>query len=174
MESFCSAVSRSRCSLLDEKCFRLKIKRQCEFLGHYNLLRSFPRGRPISKKVKKNMLEPFLDSWRDFARNPKPGRKNMTGGPLEDTIRETLGDELKKCGVNVWPAMKYDISEGLCYLPDIKITKDGHPHSPISIKTWLGPGSIRETFASSYFAKLWHGHKNLNIYMVTLHLSLQA
>jgi hypothetical protein len=48
------------------------------------------------------------------------------------------------------------------------LEKNGYPTTLISIKTWLGTDSFRESFGNAYFIKTMHGRRNIRFYVITL------
>ena len=155
--------------ILNESCPRAKFGKKCEFIGHYDLLKNFSKDLPLARKAKQNMYDPFIKEWKSFARDPKGGKKRMTGGPLEKAIRDILKTELGSLGVTVPDkAVKFRVWNNNVYiLADVLAWKNSH-RNIVSVKTWIGTEQIRETFAYAYLAKTWLGQKDVRVYQVGL------
>ncbi|GAI54534.1 unnamed protein product, partial [marine sediment metagenome] len=74
----------------------------------------------------------------------------MTAMPLEKAMRGSIEETLRGYGADVSNTGKQLPSLGM--IADCLIKKNGFPTSIISIKTWLTPEAIRETFAYAYLA----------------------
>jgi len=115
------------------------------------------------------MLPKVIESWKAYAANPSPGKKNMTGGVLEKEIRAFVREELSACNASVAEhGKKFEVWENLSIIADCLIEKKGSPTSIISVKSWIGPTQLRETFGYAYFSKTWLGQKNIRVYMIQL------
>ena len=168
--TFCNHLSQGLCTILTEVCFRYKEKTKCEFQNHYNLVLGSSADPPRTQLVKQKMMPLFIERWKDFAKLPSTGKKSMTGIPLEKAVRETVINELSTNDVIVPNrGRQFKIWEDVRIIADVIISKNDCPTSIISVKSWIGPTQIRETFAYAYFSKAWHGQKNMRLFMVTLH-----
>jgi len=168
--SFCNHLQKSNCGLLNATCFRLRQQSICEFSTHHELITNFQNEPPITQQVKQDLLQPFLAKWKSYAASPSPGKKNMTGLPLEKTIRERIKNELVNQQVTVYDrAHKFEIGEEVSIFADVFIEKEGYPISIVSVKSWIGTTQIRETFAYAYLSKLWNGQKNVRLFMASLY-----
>lgn len=167
---FCENLSGERCTLLKEECFRVSQQKKCDLLiYHHPYLRMNPKDSPKTKELKRRLLPRVLEKWKQYARAPSPGKKNMTGGPLEKEIRLFIREDLSKLGVEVpEEGRKFEAWGGMRIIPDCLITKEGRPTSIVSVKCWIGPTQLRETFAYAYFSKTWLGHKHIRVYMIEL------
>lgn len=150
----------------------MKDGRRCDLPHHYDAL-SDPDAPKIAKKISRKIRDPVLKRWKDYARHPRPGKKDMTAGPLEEGIRQELGTQLTPLGATVHSGGRKFIvfgegSEEVWIIADVLIEKDGSPTAIISVKSWLGAAQIRETFAYAYLSKVWHGQRYIRVYMVTL------
>jgi hypothetical protein len=110
-----------------------------------------------------------------YVKAPRPGKKDMTGRPLEKGIRKVLKEELAGFNVSIpdsgkkftiWEAPTKE--EEINIISDCMIKKQGYPTSIVSVKSWIGSTQLRETFAYAYFSKSFHGQKNIRVYMVGL------
>jgi hypothetical protein len=170
MKSFCEElINDGQCKKLEEHCFRVRFKKKCEFIGHYNQIKKSTKYTPLAKKVKEIMYPKFMKEWKAFARDPRTGKKRMTGGPLELAIRQVLRQELAPYKVTIYnKAKKFAVWDNDVYvIADCLIEKLSF-RSVISVKTWIGTEQIRETFAYAYFAKTWLGQKDIRVYQVGL------
>lgn len=171
MRSFCPElnVSNAKCRKLTEKCFRIEHKNKCEFIGHYNHIKDYQRNKPLAIKAKQIMEPRFFEEWKSFARDPRPGKKRMTGGPLEEAIRKILKSELSPLGVTVYNRGKqfYVWQENVRIIADCLAEKESRK-AIVSVKTWVGTEQIRETFAYAYLAKTWLGQKDVRVYQIAL------
>ena len=163
----CQHLSNQTCQVLNETCFKLGKQSDCDFLLYYNLTINRSHDPPLAQAIKGIFLDPLIQSWKAYARNPAPGKKNMTARPFEDVIRFTLDQKLSSLGVTVSKTgEKYPVWEDISIIADCLIEKEGYPTCILSMKTWVGGEQIRETFAYAYFAKRWHRQKNIKVYMV--------
>jgi len=175
-QSFCSHLIGTQCNILNTRCFRLNLKKKCEFQDHYDLIRNFQQNPIKTQLVKQSMLRPFLNNWRNYAILPSSGKKNMTGISLENAIRDSIKMELSSYNVTVYNRGKKiqiwknaQASKGVNIIADVYMEKENCPSSIVSVKSWLGTTQIRETFAYAYFSKSWFGHKSMRVFMATLH-----
>lgn len=167
--NFCLKLKNQNCTLLNSKCFRLRQQSECDFKDHHNLIFNYQHNPPISQKVKKELRNPFIQKWQSYAASPSPGKKNMTGLPLEHSLRKITREELDVLGVKVHEkTRRFNIGEGVYILADVLIEKEKYPTTVISVKSWIGTTQIRETFAYAYLSKLWNGQKNVRVYMTSL------
>jgi hypothetical protein len=114
------------------------------------------------KRVMDDLRKMFLSNWKKACSKKKGGKtgdKSIIAGPLESVITSFLRNEFRE-GVEVEKGKIEEISWDVV----IKKKKGGSPECLISIKTYIGPGQIRETWASAYLAKR-HDRK-IKIYMV--------
>jgi hypothetical protein len=125
----------------------------------------------LTANLKQIIIPKFLKRWKEFAQNPnKIGKKDMTGIPLEESIRDFIRNEMEPFKVLIHKkGKKYPIWGDNNIIADVLIKKDGYPDSIISVKSWIGSGQLRETFAYGYLSKTWYGQKNIRVFMVTLH-----
>lgn len=174
--SFCKELKDAKwCKILNEECFRTQMlkPKECEFIEAWNLIKNYEKNKPLCQKVKKKMAPIVLEEWKRFAKERKSGSKRMTGGPLEETIREIVNDELSFLGASVYKTGK-KISVWKSGTDKVSIIADylaekGNFKTIVSVKSWIGSEQIRETFAYAYFAKTWYGQKNVRVYQVGLH-----
>ena len=153
--NFCNHLLQNECSLLNETCFRLRQQSKCDFSTHHKLITNYQNEPSITQQVKRDLLQPFLAKWKSYANSPSPGKKNMTGLPLEKIIRQRIKTELIKINATVFDkAHKFEIGEKVSILADVFIEKKGCPVSIVSVKSWIGTTQIRETFAYAYLSKL--------------------
>jgi len=171
MKRFCTRldVSDAQCRILKEKCFRTAHGEKCEFIGHYKLVRDSKGNEPLAKQAKQIMEPRLIEEWKSFAKDPRPGRKRMTGGPLEEAIREVLKRELSPLKVTVYDQTKqfYVWQDNVKILADCLAEKEGRK-AIVSVKCWLGTEQIRETFAYAYLAKTWLGQRDIRVYQIGL------
>ena len=168
---FCEKLSGETCRVLEERCLRLSAREKyCDMLDYYKMLTEVSgETPPISRKARESMLEPFLSNWREHAKGPQAGKKDMTARPLERELRAILKSELSPLGVAVYDTgRKLAVWKNVSIIADALAEKPGFPQSIFSFKTWLAEGQIRETFAYAYWAKTWLGQKNIRVYMVGL------
>lgn len=168
--TFCEKLSGESCSLVGERCFRIQAGTQCEYIGYYKRLKDMGKDTPaIAARARTSMIDPLLASWKKYARHPLPGVKSVVAFPLEREVRAILKSELEPLGVAVNDTgTKYRIWEDIAIIADGLAQKEGFPTSIISVKTWLGEGQIRETFAYAYWAKTWLGRKQIRVYQVAI------
>jgi hypothetical protein len=114
------------------------------------------------------MLSEIIKRWQDYAVKPSGGKKQMTARPFEDAVSECLKSELQKYGVEINTRKKFEIILVVNTISDCILTKNEYPKTLISIKTWLGPDSFRESFGNAYFIKTMHGRRNIRFFIVTL------
>jgi hypothetical protein len=114
------------------------------------------------------MRNEVIKRWKDYAEKNSRGNKQMTARPLEDAVSECLKSTLAKYGVQVNTRKKFEIIEGANTVIDCLLIKSEHPKTLISIKTWLGPDSFRESFGDAYFIKAMFGRRNIRFFIVTL------
>jgi len=171
MKDFCPEldVSNTQCRKLTEKCFRIEHEKKCEFIGHFNHIRVYKGNKPLAIKAKQIMEPGFFEEWKSFARDPRPGKKRMTGGPLEETVRKILKLELSSLGVTVYDKAKqfYVWQDNVRIIADCLAEKESRK-AIVSVKTWVGTEQIRETFAYAYLAKTWLGQKDVRVYQIAL------
>lgn len=167
---FCDQLKREKCTFLGERCFRLDQEEVCDFYEyHYRYLIVNPADPPRTKELKERLLPSIIQEWKEYARAPSPGKKTMTGGPLEREIRSFIGEELSKFEVTVPDTgTKFKIWEDVSIIADCLIEKHDRPTTIISVKSWIGPNPIRETFAYAYFSKAWRGQRNMRVFMIEL------
>ena len=167
-EMFCERLSKDgTCQILKEECFRKRMQTRCDFFDHFQLLMNRSSDPPLASQIKSELIGPILESWKDYARNPSPGKKGMTGYPLEIAIRSAVKERLDFLGVEVpEQGKKYPFWKDLNIIADCLTEKEGYPNCIISMKSWIAEGQIRETFAYAYFTKMWHGQKNIRVYML--------
>lgn len=165
---FCDQLAEDgACKILNEECFRKRMRTQCDFIEHYQLLVNRSSDPPIASQIKSELINPILESWKDYAKNPSPGKKGMTAYPFEAAIRNAIKENLCSLAVEVAEqGIRYPFWKKLKIIPDCLIKKVGYPACIISMKSWIADGQIRETFAYAYFAKTWHGQKNIRVYML--------
>ena len=176
MSNFCPEVTEDdQCRKLNEPCPRVRFKKRCELhacmhIGHYNLVKSSDKDKPLASEVKKIMYPSFMENWKSFAKRPEPGKKRMTGDPLEKAIRQVLARDLASCGgVTVHDkAMKFPIWDNNVYILADCLAEKGYYRNVVSVKTWIGTEQIRETFAYAYLAKTWLGQKDIRVYQIGL------
>jgi len=167
--SSCKNLSNGKCTKLDVPCRRKKRKQVCQFPLHYEYLTQSSKDERIAKILKSSILPEVLENWKAYVQNPRPGKKDMTGGPLERGIRNLLKNELGKLSVITSESgEEFPIWDGVRIIADCISKKEGHPIAIFSIKSWIGPAQIRETFAYAYFSKNWYGQRNMRVYMITL------
>ena len=168
--TFCEKLSGESCSLVEEKCFRIEAGEQCEYIHYYKRLKDINKDTPaIAARARTSMIAPLLASWKKYAQHPLPGVKNVVASPLEREVRAILKFELEPLGVTVSDTgKKYRIWRDIAIIADGLVEKEGFPTSIISVKTWLGEGQIRETFAYAYWAKTWLGQKQIRVYQVAI------
>ena len=166
---FCPHLANQNCALLSSTCFRLRQQSECDFKDHHNLIFNYQHNPPISQEVKKELMKPFLQKWQSYAASTSPGKKNMTGLPLEQSLRKITRKELDFLGVKVYEKThRFNIGEGVYIIADVLLEKEKYPTTVISVKSWIGTTQIRETFAYAYLSKLWNGQKNVRVYMTSL------
>lgn len=136
---------------------------------HYECLTKTSKEPKIARALKRDILPEIIDNWKRYAKNPRPGKKDMTGGPLERGIRGLLKKQLETLSVTTSESgEEFFVWEKVRIIADCLSQKPKYPTSIFSVKSWIGPTQIRETFAYAYFSKTWLGQKNIRIYMVTL------
>jgi hypothetical protein len=119
---FCSDLNGDLCSNLNEKCFRLNLKKKWDFYKHYELLTKTLNDPPLSTKVKDEILPLFLDNWKDYARNPSPGKKIWSlefnsykeylekyGNPMSDKAIVTIASYYDGLGFLLYKRLITDI-----------------------------------------------------------------
>jgi hypothetical protein len=165
---FCNYLSHQTCQILKERCFRLTQQSKCDFITiYYPLLVDHSYDPPLAQRVKIDLLDPIIQSFGSYAKNPTPGKKVMAARPFEKAIRTTLKNQLSPLGVTVTQTGKrYPISESTSVIVDCLAEKGGCPDSIFSMKTWIGGEQLRETFAYAYFGKNWRKQTNVKVYMV--------
>ena len=167
--TFCKKLSDESCSVVGEKCFRIQTEKQCEYIEYYERLEAIGEDIPaIATRARKRMIPPLLVSWKKHAQHPLPGLKNVVASPLEGEVIAVLKSELEPLGVTVHAQKNYCIWKDTAIRADGLVEKKGFPTSIISVKTWLGLGQIRETFAYAYWAKTWLGQKQIRVYQVAI------
>lgn len=168
--TFCKKLLGESCSVVGEKCFRIQAGKQCDYIDYYERLEAIGEDTPaIATRGRRSMIAALLASWKKYAQHPLPGVKNVVASPLEREVRAILKFELEPLGVVVYDTpKKYRIWEDIAIIADGLAQKEGFPTSIISVKTWLGEGQIRETFAYAYLAKTWLGQKNIKVYEVAI------
>lgn len=167
--SSCEKLSNGKCTILDVPCRRSEMKHVCKFPLHYKYLTQTSEDERIAKILKESIKSEILEKWKAYVQNTRPGKKDMTGGPLEKGIRNLLKNELGKLSVTTSESgEKFQIWDGVRIIADCISKKEGHPTAIFSIKSGIGPTQIRETFAYAYFSKNWRGHRNMRVYMITL------
>jgi hypothetical protein len=115
------------------------------------------------------MLPQVIENWKAYARNPSPGKKNMTGGPLEKEIRSFVREELSSLNALVpEKGRKFKVWNDVNIIADCLVKMVGKPTSLVSVKSWIGPTQLRETFGYAYFSKTWRGQKNMRVFMIEL------
>jgi len=139
----------------------------CGFRDHYNYLPPSSQDPPSTRKIKQSIFNEVIKRWKAYGSNPSVGKKQMTARPLEDGIVECLR-WLEKYGVQVSPRKSFEIIEGVSTIIDCVLTKKEYPTTLISVKTWLGTDSFRESFGNAYFIKTSYGRRNIRFYIVTL------
>lgn len=157
--------------VLGERCLRLSAREKfCDMLDYYKMLTQISTDTPpISRKARKNMLEPFLSNWKEHAQFPQPGKKDMTARPLEKELRVILKSQLSPLTAFVYDTgRKFKVWENVQIIVDALAEKQGFPQSIFSFKTWIAEGQIRETFGYAYLSKTWLGQRNIRVYMVGL------
>lgn len=165
----CGKLSGETCQVVNERCFRLQAKEPCEYIDYLQRLADPKNTPPIATRAKKDMIDPLLASWKKYAQKPLPGIKGVVAIPLEREVRAILKSELQPLGVTVYDAgKKYRIWEDTAIIADGLVEKEGFPTSIISVKTWLGEGQIRETFAYAYWAKTWLGRRQISVYQIAI------
>ncbi len=165
----CSKIKLGHTCVLESLCKKKHQSGACGFTDYYENLEIKPTDPPLVGEVKERMRESFMQSWTEFAQDPKPGKRRMTGGVFEKTMRDVFKERLAHLGVTVYPTGKRFAPRGiadLCGNVDCLVQKEGHPKSIVSAKTWLGPEQVRETFATAYFAKSHYGLQGIRVYMV--------
>ena len=171
MRGFCEELDpvNAKCRKLAEICFRIEHGKKCEFIGHYDHIRDYQGNKPLAKRVKQIMEPRFFKEWKSFARDPRSGKKRMTGGPLEEAIRKVLKQELSPLGVTVYDRGKqfYVWRDKVRIIADCLLEMEARK-AIVSVKTWVGTEQIRETFAYAYLAKTWLGQKNIRVNQIAL------
>ena len=166
----CNHLSGQICQILQESCFKLGKETECDSLNCYNLVKNRLQDKPLAQEIKDKLLDPLIQSWKSYAKSPAPGKKDMTGRPFEKAVRAMIKEQLTPLGVNVSSTgKKYSFWKDLNIIADCLATKGAHHDCIFSMKTWIGEEQLRETFAYAYFAKLYHGQKNIKIYMIAFH-----
>lgn len=167
--TFCRKLSGESCSVVGEKCFRIQAGKQCDYLDYYERLEAIGEDTPvIATRARRSMIAALLVSWKKYAQHPLPGAKNVVASPLEREVIAVLKSELEPRGVTVYGQKNYCIWGDIAIRADGLLEKKGFPTSIISVKTWLGLGQIRETFAYAYWAKTWLGQKQIRAYEVAI------
>jgi hypothetical protein len=168
----CDLLFGTQCSIVNEKCFRIGFKNHCDYADYWIRIQNLPDGTPrIAKKVTGELVTPFRDNLRSHLKNKAlTNVKRILASPVEERLRELIKTELAPLGVAVPESGKiFEIWEDTTIIADGKAEKLGYPVSLFSFKTWIGPEQIRETFAYSYLAKTWLGHKNVNVYEIGIY-----
>ncbi len=168
---FCEYLDRGRCTLLEERCFRLREWKRCDFATHYERLLVKPTDPPLTIRLKEMLRPRVVERWKKYAREGAPsGMKRMTGGPLEEVVIELIKSELSGLDVEILMRKKITLLEKVInIMPDCIIRKSEKPQSFISIKTWIGPGaSIRDILAKGFLVKRAFGEINVKMYAVAL------
>jgi len=152
---------------LERWCKDKEKELECRYPRHYASLKVRESDPELVKYLKKKMSQPFRDRWKDYVEHKASGKKRMTGGTFEETLREVFKERLADLGVNVWDTgKKLELKKfGFNIIPDCLIKKKGYPTTIISAKTGFGAEQVRETFASAYFAKRCYGKKSVKVYM---------
>ncbi|MGA2670710.1 MAG: hypothetical protein ABSF21_04770 [Dehalococcoidia bacterium] len=119
-------------------------------------------------RARTGMIDPLLASWKKYAQHPLPGAKNVVASPLEREVTAILKFELEPLSVTVRAQEHFSIWGDIAIRADGLVEKKGFPTSIISVKTWLGLGQIRETFAYAYWAKTWLGQKHIRVYHIAI------
>jgi hypothetical protein len=140
----------------------------CGFRDHLNYLKPCPSDTSFMSKLKKDVNEKIKIQWKEYARHPSTGKKQMTARPLEDCIASALDSELKPLGVQVVTRKKVLITKDTGTIIDVILSKSDNPTSFISVKTWLASDSFRESFGDAYFIKGARGSLNTRFYIATL------
>lgn len=164
----CEYLSNDKCTVLEEKCFRLDKETECSFSSHYKILVK-NEGKPIADKIKREALPKVIKRWQEHAKNKKEGDKSLTGRPIQESIKKVIEEELKPFQVSIKGDKNYPVGEGVIIRPDCLIEKEKYPTTIVSVKTWLGHEQVRETFAYSLLAKNWHGQKNIRAFIVSFY-----
>ena len=167
----CNHLTGTTCGILGASCFVLHKKRRCALSDHYDCLELPAKDMPETERVKREVKPEALARWTQFVKeNAPPGRKDMTAMPLEKAVRSAIRRAVEHCGVVVEDsAKKFPISDkDVSILADCILSKEGYPTTIVSIKTWLNPEAIRETFAYSYLSKQWLGQRGCRVFMVAL------
>jgi hypothetical protein len=153
---------------MNKECYHPRSENECSLSIYYNYLEYTRNDPPISQEVKRIMKPEFLERWKNYSQD-RPGKKDMTGIPLENALRTVLKNKLSPYGVMVSErGKKFNIFEKETIIPDALAIKEGKPTSLFSVKSWIGQTQLRETFAYGYFSKIWHGQKNIRLYMITI------
>ncbi|MFO7996417.1 MAG: hypothetical protein R6U93_04635 [Dehalococcoidia bacterium] len=167
--TFCRHLSGESCSVVGERCFRIQSGTQCEYIDYYERLKDMAKDTPaIAARARTSMIDSLLASWKKYAQHPLPGLKTVVASPLERIVAAILKSELEPLGVTVRAQENFPIWSGTEIRADGLVEKEGFPTSIISVKTWLGLGQIRETFAYAYWAKTWLGQKHIRVYHVAI------
>ena len=165
---YCKYLENNNCLLLNETCFNREKLGICGFREHYYRLQPSKTNPPITTEIMRIVLDRALEQWKSYARDPSPGRKQMTARPLEDTIMDFLESNLAPLHVQVKVRRQFSIAKGVNSIIDGLLTKNEYPTTLISVKTWLGTGYFRDSFGDAYFAKMMYGRRNVRYYVVTL------
>lgn len=168
MSNLCEKLEGESCAILREKCFRSG-RLPCALFDYYTDFTDISNDTPpIARKVREDMLDPFILNWKEYAAHGAPaGRKNMTATPLEKQLRAVLRSHLAPLGVSVpETGRRFYVWKDSPINADALAEKEGFPRSIFSFKAWVGTEQVRETFAYAYLAKTWLGQKLIRVYEI--------
>lgn len=136
----------------------VKIDKRLSYL--YDKIKPKESDPPLTRQVKERMLPDVLSRWKKYTEKPTGGRQ-MVARPLEDHVMDVIEEQI---GADVKKRKKFLIWKDMDIRIDGLIEKQ--PKTLISCKVTLAPEAFRESFSYAYFAKQWHGMKNIRFYIV--------
>lgn len=126
----CDNIKLGKACILEAECQKKHRSGGCEFVGQYENLEIKPSDPPLVREVKERMHYSFMENWKGFARDPKPGKKHMTGGAFEKAIRDVFREKLAPLGATVSKTGRKFGPKGvadICGNVDCLIEKKGDP-----------------------------------------------
>ena len=164
----CNLFRNSICEPLGVNCKYEGNEKKCSFYDHYTRVKNRIKNYHLSNKVREYMIKHgFLQKWKEYFQKGG-GNKQMTARPFEDAIGDVIKEELSSFGATVSSRKKVEIGgEGGKIIADCLIERDNRPNSIISVKTWIGFDTLRESFAAAYFLKRYHGELHTKFFVVS-------
>lgn len=141
---------------LQKPCYPSKKQKQCGFGLQYKLTEISKLDKKNTKDLKNKLRSLLKKTWGKQYKKYKPGKKDMTARPLEDSTYEIIKKKITfkdDYSFEQRKSVTIDEKNNIKINADCLLTKRGKPLCIISIKTNLTKEAMRENFSSAFLFK---------------------